>query len=58
MRTTGHRPDMEEPAMNLYLFLKADWNGRKNAPGRTLPNAGPNAGIDPVLLLLLSVRYV
>ena len=40
--------------MNRFLFLKADWNDRKNAPGRALSNAG----IDPVLLLLLSARYM
>ncbi len=40
--------------MNRYLFLKADWTGRKNAPGRNLSNVG----IDPTLLLLLSARYV
>ena len=34
--------------MNRYLFLKADWNGRKR----------PIGGIDPVLLLLLTARYV
>jgi hypothetical protein len=40
--------------MNRYLFLKSDWNGRKNAPGRNLSNTG----IDAMLLLLLSARYV
>ncbi len=54
MQITGHRPKLEEPAMTRFLFLKADWNGRKAAAGRNRPVAG----IDPTLLLLLSTRYV
>ena len=50
----GTAQKMEDPAMNRFLFLKADWSDRRNAPGRALSNAG----IDPVLLLLLSARYM